>query len=268
LKKDRRVLEGPEICIVIPSKAIGIEYDGLKWHSEEFKTKNYHLEKTIKCLEKGVRLIHIFEDEWVFKTDIVKDKIKAILGCNTDRIYARKCTIGIPTLKEKKVFLNENHIQGDVNDTIRYGLYYNEELIALMTFGKPRINMGRKTIENDEYELLRYCAKKGLNVIGGAGKLLKRFITDQSPKLITSYCDRRYSVGTLYEKLGFTLDHISEPNYFYTVGQNRKNRFRYRKSELIKEGFNPNKTEHEIMLERKIYRIYDCGNLVYKLDLR
>lgn len=266
IRNDRKILEGNEIDILIPHYKIGIECDGLKWHSEEYKPNNYHLDKTEKCKEKGIRLIHIFEDEWEFKKNIVKDKIKTLIGCNTERIYARdkNCSVKIPSLEEKRDFLNQNHIQGDVNDTIRYGLYYKDELIALMTFGKPRINLGRKATRDDEYELLRYCSKIGFNAVGGAGKLFKRFISEHSPKVIISYCDMRYSIGGLYEKIGFKLSHISQPNYYYIIGNNRKNRFKFRKSELIKEGFDPNKTEHEIMLERGIYRIYDCGNLVYE----
>lgn len=263
-RNNRTILNGSEIDIFIPDKLIGIECDGLKWHSEEFKPNNYHLEKTDKCLEKGIRLIHIFEDEWEFKKEIIKDKISSMLGKTKQKIYARNCLIKIPTIEEKRNFLNSNHIQGDVSDSIHIGLYYNDKLMSMMTFGKPRVNMGHKNNCDNQYELLRYCTLLNTNVIGGAGKLLKYFIKNYSPNEIISYCDRRFSVGNLYEKIGFKLNHTSLPNYYYIVGNNRKNRFKFRKSELIKDGFDKNKSEHEIMLERKIYRIYDCGNLVYK----
>ena len=102
-----------------------------------------------------------------------------------------------------------------------------------------------------------------MNVVGGASKLLKYFIKKENPLEITSYCDLRWSDGSLYEKLGFTLDHVSQSNYFYVVGNRRKNRFNFRKDRLISEGYDANMTEHEIMLSRKIYRIYDCGCKCY-----
>ena len=117
------------------------------------------------------------------------------------------------------------------------------------------------------YELLRFCNKLNTTVVGGASKLLKHFIKTVNPKSIISYADKRWSNGNLYEKLGFIHTHDSKPNYFYIVNNKRENRFSYRKDILVKEGYDKTKTEHEIMLERKIYRIYDCGCMVFRLDL-
>jgi len=252
-----------EIDILIPELNIGIEYNGLKWHSDEFKDKNYHLNKTEECKKLGIRLVHIFEDEWMNKKEIIKSIIRNIIGKTENKIYARKCIIQNVDDNEKKEFLEKNHIQGNINSQINLGLYHNGELVSLMCIGKPRINLGRKTSLEDEYELLRFCNKLNTNIVGGASKLFKYFITNYSPTLITSYCDYRWSIGNMYEALGFTLSHLSQPNYYYIIGNNRKNRFKYRKSELIKEGFDPEKSEKEIMEERGIHRIYDCGSLVY-----
>ena len=252
-----------EIDILMPELNIGIEYNGLKWHSDEFKDKNYHLNKTEECKKLGIRLVHIFEDEWMNKKEIIKSIIRNIIGKTENKIYARKCIIQNVNDNEKKEFLEKNHIQGNVNSQINLGLYHDGELVSLMCIGKPRINLGRKTSLEDEYELLRFCNKLNTNIVGGASKLFKYFITNYSPTLITSYCDYRWSIGNMYEALGFTLSHHSQPNYYYIIGNNRKNRFKYRKSELIKEGFDPEKSEKEIMEERGIHRIYDCGSLVY-----
>ena len=252
-----------EIDILMPELNIGIEYNGLKWHSDEFKDKNYHLNKTEECKKLGIRLVHIFEDEWINKKEIIKSIIRNIIGKTENKIYARKCIIQNVNDNEKKEFLEKNHIQGNVNSQINLGLYHDGELVSLMCIGKPRINLGRKTSLEDEYELLRFCNKLNTNIVGGASKLFKYFITNYSPTLITSYCDYRWSIGNMYEALGFTLSHHSQPNYYYIIGNNRKNRFKYRKSELIKEGFDPEKSEKEIMEERGIHRIYDCGSLVY-----
>lgn len=252
-----------EIDILIPELNIGIEYDGLKWHSDEFKDKNYHLNKTEECKKLGIRLVHIFEDEWMNKKEIIKSIIRNIIGKTENKIYARKCIIQNVNDNEKKEFLEKNHIQGNVNSQINLGLYHDGELVSLMCIGKPRINLGRKTSLEDEYELLRFCNKLNTNIVGGASKLFKYFITNYNPTLTTSYCDYRWSIGNMYKALGFTLSHHSQPNYYYIIGNNRKNRFKYRKSELIKEGFDPEKSEKEIMEERGIHRIYDCGSLVY-----
>lgn len=115
--------------------------------------------------------------------------------------------------------------------------------------------------------MLRLCSILDTSIIGGASRLLNFFIKRKTPKKIISYCDLRWSDGNVYEKIGFTLSHVSKPNYFYIVNNVRKNRFNYRKDKLISEGFDPNKTEHEIMLERGIYRIYDCGCKVYEMKI-
>ena len=134
-----------------------------------------------------------------------------------------------------------------------------------MTFNKPRLGIGTNF---NGYELSRFCNKLDTTVIGGADKLLKYFIKTYNPKEIISYADRRWSQGNLYEKIGFTKKNINKPNYSYIIGLNRKHRFGYRKEILKKDGFDTkNKTEHEIMLERKIYRIYDCGTITYNLKV-
>ena len=259
-----------ELDIYIPEKKIAIEYDGLYWHNELNKDSKYHLNKTELCEKQGIMLIHIFEDEWLYKQNIVKSRLKSILGLTDEKIYARKCKVKEITFKESKNFLQENHIQGNVNAKHRYGLYYNDELVSLMTFGIKRKNLFSKS-EDETYELLRFCNKLNTNVVGGASKLFKHFIKKYNPKEIISYCDRRWSQGNMYEKLGFKFDHASRPNYFYIKGDKRYNRFEYRKDILIKQGFDKNKTEHEIMMERGIYRIYDCGIKVYvwkKMNLK
>ncbi len=264
LYNDRKILNGKELDIYIPSKGVAIEFNGLYWHSELYKDPMYHLNKTKLCNKNGVRLIHIFEDEWIFKKDIVVSRIKAILGLTENKIYGRKTVIKEVSANECKTFLEQNHIQGNINSKIRLGLYYNNELVSLMTFGKMRKSLGRVSDEN-KYELLRFCNKLNTNIIGGASKLLNYLIKKYNPNEIISYADRRWSKGNLYEKLGFTFNHNSNPNYWYIIGKNRKHRFGYRKDVLVKEGYDKNKTEHQIMLNRGIYRIYDCGNISYKI---
>jgi len=267
IKNCRSVIKPYEIDFYLPDYKIGIELDGLYWHSELYKPEDYHLVKTEKCREIGVRLIHIFEDEWIYKQDIVRSRIKNILGFTKNKIYARKCEIKEVDKKTTKSFIEKNHIQGNTIFKYSYGLYYNNELVSIMTFGKLRKNLGNKSKE-DNYELLRFCNKLDINVIGGASKLLKYFINEYKPQKIVSYADKRWSIGNMYEKIGFTLDHDSQPNYFYIIGDKRCNRFQFRKNILV-EKYNCPKdmTEKDFCMSQHWYRIYDCGSKVYEMNL-
>ena len=259
IKNERNILSGLELDFYLPNYNLAIEYNGLYWHSEVFKEKKYHLNKTIGCNNNNIDLIHIFEDEWLYKPEIVKSIINTKLDINVNKIYGRKCSIKIIDNKEAKPFLNNNHIQGKINSKVNIGLYYNEELVSLMTFGYKRISLGSKHKKN-EWELLRFCNKLNTKVVGGASKLFKFFINEYKPSNILYYSDNRYFNGNMYQQLGFEFVSNTVPNYFYVIKDKRYHRYNFRKDKLIKEGFNPNKTEKEIMLERKIHRIYDCGN--------
>ena len=203
----------------------------------------------------------------MFKQEHVKSRLKSLLGLSDVRIYGRKCELKYVDVKTKTTFLNQNHIQGCVGSSVNIGLYHNNILVSLMTFGQKRRSMGNKNIINNEYELLRFCNKLNHNVIGGASKLLKKFISDYNPTQIISYADRRWSVGNLYQKIGFDFVKKTEPNYFYVKNKKREYRFKYRKDILVKEGFDVTKSESQIMEERGIHRIYDCGHLLYSMKL-
>jgi hypothetical protein len=155
-------------------------------------------------------------------------------------------------------FLEKNHLQGFVGSSIKLGLFFENELVSIMTFGGLRKSLGQKNTKGS-FELLRFCNKINHNVVGGASKLLKYFIKNYSPCNIISYSDFSRSDGNLYKKLGFELSHLSEPNYYYIINGVRNHRFNFRKDKLVKEGFDKNKTEVQIMKERKIMRIFDCG---------
>lgn len=263
IQSDRKILKGKELDIYLPELNIAIEFNGLYWHNELYKEKRYHLDKTLLCKNKNIKLIHIFEDEWVYKKEIVKSRILNMLN-KSIKIYARKCIIKEVDNEECKNFLKDNHIQGFVGSKVKLGLYYNEQLVSLMTFGSKRKNLGQNKKEN-EYELLRFCNILNVSVIGSASKLLKHFIKNYNPINITSYADRRWSDGNLYKKLNFKKISETVPNYYYIINDKRYNRFNFRKDVLVKEGYDPNHTEHDIMLSRNIYRIYDCGSYKYEI---
>jgi len=256
-------IENKEIDIYISSHKLGIEFNGLYWHSELFKDKNYHLNKTELCEQRDIQLLHIFEDEWIYKKEIVKSIIRSKLGLIEYKIYARKCYIKEIDSITSSNFLNENHIQGNVNSKIKLGLFYGDELVSVMTFENTR-----KSIENNNinsFTLNRFCTKLNTQVIGGASKLLKYFIKTYKPKSIISFADKRYSQGNLYEKLGFIMIKHNQPTYTYFKNNEliRYHRFNFRKEILNKNGFNTCKTEREIMKERGYLRIFDSGNIKY-----
>lgn len=261
INNDRKTLDGYELDVLVPSKQIAFEFDGIFWHNENNKTNDYHLNKTIICNNKGVRLIHIFEDEWINKKNIWKSMIANILGFTKNKIYGRACTIDTVDSNTAVKFLNDNHIQGWCPSNIKLGLYYKGELVSLMTFGKSRHFIGSGKYE---WELLRFCNKLDTTVIGGASKLFSYFLRNYKPTSIVSYSDRRWSEGDMYNKLGFTFSHYSKPNYFYVIDNVRKNRFNFRKKILVEKYNCPMEmSERDFCKEKKWYRIYDCGTSVH-----
>lgn len=261
IENDRTVLNGKELDIYIPERKLAFEYDGLYWHSEENgKDKKYHINKTNECEKQGIHLIHIFENEWLNKQEIVKSRIKNLLGVYDHVVYARKCEVKEVSSKDSFEFQCQNHIQGGVHSSVNLGLYYDGELVSLMTFSKPRFS------KKYEWELVRFCNKLGYHVPGGASKLLKHFEQTHNPKSIVSYADRRWSKGNLYEKLGFKLNSISSPNYWY-FNDNRvlESRVKYQKHKLknILQSFDESRSEVQNMKDNGYHRIFDCGNLVF-----
>jgi hypothetical protein len=263
-----------ELDIYIPNLKIGIEFNGLYWHSDTYKNKNYHLDKTLSCKKLGIRLIHIFEDEWINKKDVVKSKLKHILNISDEeKVYARKTIIKEITNKEKTSFLEKYHIQGSDQATIKLGEYYNDELVAVMTFTKLRRSLGSKKSDPGQYELSRFATSK--NVIGGFSKMLKYAINNYDISYIKTFADLRWSdfESNVYESNGFTLSHISAPNYFYVPnsGKIRYHRFNFRKNileEKFPEYYDKNLTEFQIMDKTNYSRIWDCGNLVYEMHIK
>lgn len=260
---------GLELDVYIPSKKLAIEFNGLYWHSElSGKSKSYHLLKTNECEELGIHLIHIFEDEWKNKRDIVKAKILSKFN-KEKRIGARELTIKKIPSADKNKFLIDNHIQGKDNSSIHYGAFYNQELVSVITFMKPRRALGNRTTEVGVFELVRFATSKP--IVGILQKFIKAFKMDHSPTKLFSYADRRFtnSKNNIYNSVGFSWVSNTSPNYWYfKVGQcERKHRFSYRKSEAVRV-FSPHdtsKTEWEIMKENGYNRIWDCGNIKYEM---
>ena len=260
IQNDRSILNGKEIDIYLPEMNFAIEFNGLYWHSEVYKDKIYHQEKTILCENKGIQLIHIWEDDWLDKKDIVKDIIQSKLGMN-DKIPARKCTIKEVLSKESKEFLEKYHIQGNVNASIRIGLYYDDSLVEIATFGKLR-NILHSNGQENQYELYRLCSKSGYTVVGGVSKLLTHFIRKYQPKQIVSYANLDISNGNVYNSF-FKKISITSPGYYWSKDGYKYHRSNFTKHILVKNGYDKNKTEEEIMHELGYYKVYDSGNIKY-----
>lgn len=256
---NRNIIPPKEIDIFLKDINLAIEFNGIFWHTEEKgKDQNYHLNKTISCKNNNINLIHIFEDEWNTKKDIVKSRLKSKLGIN-NKIYARNTKVEIISSSESKLFCDNNHIQGGVYSNINLALKYNNDIVAVMTFSKPNITRG-KSKNNYDYELVRFCNKLDTNVVGGASKLFKYFIKNYKPTSILSYSDNRWGSGKLYDILGFDFVSNTKPNYWYVKNNIRHHRYQFTKHKLVNMGHDKNKSEKEIMKELGYGRIWDCGH--------
>lgn len=264
IKNDRVILNGKEIDILIPEINIGIEYNGLKWHSEYAgKGKYYHLNKTISANKKGVYLLQIFEDEFITNKKLIVKKILHIIGCSNRRnkISARKCNIKEINKKEAHQFLNENHIQGYSRCSFSYGCFYDGYLIGVMSF----LDNG-----NNNYELVRFATHNNYICNGVGGKIFKYFITEKRPNKVKSFADRRWTINqdnNLYTKLGFKLDKILPPDYSYISINNplkRIHKFNFRKKILNKKyGLDLNMSETDMVKSIGYTKIWNCGLFKY-----
>ena len=254
--------DGLEIDIYLPSLNLGFEFNGLYWHSELYKDKNYHLDKTNHFKKKGIRIIHIWEDDWDLKKGIVKSQIRNWLGITENKIFARNCQVGIVSKSEYISFIESNHIQGYTSTSIKLGLYHKGDLVSIMTFDNLE---GRRKMKEGGWNLSRFCSKLNTNVIGSSSKLLRYFIKSYQPNRIISYADMDWSLGELYKKLGFKLEKVIKPDYKYVTEGKRTNKQKFTKKRLKSMGFDIKKTELEITKEIGLYRIYNVGQLKFEL---
>ena len=254
---NRKVVEPKELDIYVPDKSFALEFNGLYWHSEEFVSRKYHLEKTSACLKEGVSLIQIFSDEWREKPEIVKSMIRHRLKATKNRIYARKCSIQKVKTEEVKRFFYDTHLAGYVPSRKVFGLFYEGEMVSAISLRKP----WQKRYGNI-LEIARFSTKLDTVVVGGFQKLLKHskeWTKKEGFEGILTYADRRFGEGAVYERAGFEPLGQTAVDYWYTNGFQRFNRFKYK----AKDG----KTEKEIARENKVARIFGCGSNVYLLYL-
>ena len=252
-----RSLIGPkEIDITVTSDTVrlGIEFNGLYWHSEvvDNTTKEDLLNKTNLCKEKDYKLMHIFSDEWEFKKDICKSMIRNRIGLSK-KIYARKCLVKVIDKKSFDNFMNLSHIDGKVNSSIRLGLFYNDELVSAIGFRKPRQKKWSEYIE-----ISRFATKLDHVVVGGLSKLLSYCKKNYDMQKIMTYSDRRFGWGSGYEKVGFKKIGNSGIDYWYTDGINRYDRFTIKTDDTM--------TEKEKAADMGLYKVWGCGSFIWTFN--
>jgi len=266
ITSNRSILKGSELDIYLPRLKVAFEYNGNFSHVfrpecdrlSQIKGPTYHLDKTEACRTQGIRLIHIFSDDWKYRKEIWKSIIKSILGTLDHVYYARKLAIAVVAKSVKNQFLRDNHLQGNDRSTIAYGLFDENKLIAIMTMNKSRFN------RHYTWELTRYCVSKNTNCVGGFSRLLKHFQKYHEGSVI-SYADYSRSNGDVYLKNGFDFLRKNPPSYAYIDFRNSEQRLH--RSNFTKSKINcpDTMTEQEYMQLLGYKRIYDCGTIAFIL---
>lgn len=261
IENTKKIIPPKELDVYISNKNLAIEFNGVHWHDENHVDKNYHLTKTNMCNEKGIDLIHVFEDDWLERKEIVKSMIASRLGIYKEKIFARKCQIKEIEKDQAKIFFDENHLQGFAYGDLYLGLMFNDELIQCICINK-------KGWHDGNVELTRMVTKLNTQVVGGFSKLMKHISDYIEYKSITSYVYKAWFNGKGYIESGFKIVKENNPSYSYVVNGRRVHKSHFRKDKIKKmfergelKFYDSDKTEHENMIENKIYRIYDCGTM-------
>jgi len=265
IENDRSVLDNAELDFYIPKHDFAIECDGIYWHSEigGGKGRDYHVSKTRNCEAQGIQLMHVFEDEWKHNQDIVKSVFRAKLGLIDRILYARNTDIRQLNTNQEREFLESHHLMGYAPSTTAWGLFHDDTLELVCTFGHIRFS------NQPGHELIRLCTRRNTIVVGGFSRLLNHHIKEMAPCRIISYADRRWSCKrtSAYPRVGFEHVKTSDPGYWYftTHPLKRFHRSNFTKQTLVENhGADPNKSEFENMVEMGYDRIWDCGQLKFE----
>ena len=262
VSNSRKLIHPYEIDIYLPELNLAVEYNGTYWHCElNGKDRQYHLNKTKLCNEKGVQLIHIWEHDWESKSKIIKSIVLSKLNMLPVKLNARDCEVVLLNAKKIRPFIHDNHIQGAANTSINLALLYNNEIVSAMTFSKSRYT------NNVQYELVRFVSRINTNVRGAASKLFSYFLKTYNPSSILSYSDIGRNKGNVYNILGFEYSHTSTPNFKYLNLNTMElsSRLKFQKHKLQKELklYDESLSAWQNMQNNGYDRIWDCGNDVY-----
>lgn len=266
VQNDRSVISPKEIDIYIPSLNIGIEYHGCYWHSEDTGHDNgRHLEKLSSCSSKGIRLIQIWEDDYINRKDVVLKFLLNVLGLNTSKVNARETKVVSLDQAAYSQFLDQWHMQGSHQTaSIRIGLMIQDELVSVMGF-KPKPSNVNKYGPGVGYELVRFAS---IGARGAFSKLLKWFERERNPDFIYSFADLEIvnDINNVYIKQGFEYHSSLNPDYSYynkTTGM-REHKFNWRKQKFQSLGLDiEGKTEQQLSVEYGLRRCWDSGKVCY-----
>lgn len=249
---------GPlELDIYIPSHKMAIECNGVYWHSEGMgKSRNYHINKTKLCDSSNIDLIHIFDLLWDDRSKAYKSILLSKLGLN-DKIHARKCQVIVPSRSQERNFLEKFHLQGYIPSSERLALAHEDKIVSIITLKRPRYN------KKYDYEILRFCSRSGITVVGGFSRLMHRY----KDRNIITYADKCISKGKTYRRYGMKEQKDSKPGYHYFKSGRlfSRNKFQKHKLHKILDSFDPNLTEYKNMKNNGYDRYWDCGNKVFTL---
>lgn len=254
---DRSLIKPLELDFYLPEHNLAIEFNGLVWHSEEFgKDRHYHANKTSLCKAAGVRLVHIWEDDWNRNQDLELEFIRHLIGASTKKkVPARKCHPDIVSYRVACEFMDKNHVQGSCTHSVAVGLFHEGELVTVTMF----------TVRGNNYELVRHANAD--NVIGSLGKTVSFFRKHYSNPIYT-FCDNTRFLGDSYIKAGFIEDESIAPDYKYVVNGVREHKFLWRRAGIAKKlphVYSEDLSERQMMEAAEIYRIWDCGKTRYVL---
>lgn len=257
----RNIVKGYELDIYVPSLKIAIEYNGLYFHSNKFRPKEYHYLKYKACKKAGITLFQIWEDDWLRKNELIKETIAhKLLVSDTPSVMARKTKTKHINASEAKVFLNSHHIQGYSTGAFNLALTFQGEIVAVAVFKKR---------ESSVFELTRYATS--VRIPGGFTKLLNFFIKEAPEcKTLITFSDNAISDGALYQKNGFHVDRILKEDYMYIRAGGRKHKFSYRKKRFKKDPnllWDEKLTENELAELNGILKIYDAGKIRWKREM-
>lgn len=262
---DRNVIKPKELDIFIPSRGIAIEYDGLYWHSyipgsdDEKTGKYHHYDKTEACKKLGIQLIHIFEDDWLYKRSIIESMLATKLGVrSSDTVYARKCTVGYTDYRNARDFADTYQIRGGCKGSVYMTLRHHGIIVALMIV----------LIRGNTGNIIRYATS--MNVPGGFSKLLAHFLrTHEHITDMITFSDHSVSDGSLYTQLGFTMTADISPDYCYINPETgrREHKFGYRIQRFRNDAsltYVDGCNESELAALNGLRRIWDSGKSVWK----
>ena len=264
VQRSAPVLGKQHIDVYVPDRKFGVELHGLRWHTVRTRSADYHRKKWEVAQAEGLQLVQVFEDEWLEKGAIVRDRLATMLGFGT-RVDARKCKVMVLNSAEARLFLEGTHLQGAGIAALYYGLQLAGELVAVASFGKSRTGAMTGAMVEGVWEVIRYASKG--RVRGGFGKLFAAFLRDVQPTEVVSYCDLRYGTGQLYAATGFTLDSITAPDYWWVPNGKviRVPRYVTQKHKLpthpvLSKFYAPGKTEAQVCADAGWEKIYGVGH--------